>query len=456
MKEQLVTSTKQIYDGVNACTSITVHETDNTSLGADAQAHANLQTSGNVRQASWHIQVDDVEAIRSYPDEAQCWHAGTREGCETSIAVEICVNADGDYDKAFTRAANTVAELRQKHDLPRSAVVQHSHWTGKNCPRQMRLAGRWDEFTKLTDPQKEAAPMSTMINPVPGRVTSEWSPLRRNPATGVLQSHAGIDIAAPIGTLVVAAFAGRVISVRTGSYRGDPTHGYGPKTGNHVAIQNSDGAVQYFGHLNTTGCKVGQWIDQGEIIGTVGETGMVTGPHLHFECWSNNDINSNFNPRILFNRYGIKPGVGGGAGLQPAGSVTPIKKPAAKPKPKPSKLQHGYTRAQVNNIVRAMNRMGLNAGKPDGDYGPMLTAAVEAFQKHHGLVEDGIYGPKTQAVYLLNRKIQQALRDQGYTKQVVDGWIGDQTTANVKDFQRRTGLVQDGDPGSKTQKKLGL
>lgn len=57
---------------VNPRTSVTVNETDNSSLGADAQAHAKLQSDGIVRQASWHIQVDDTEAIRSYPDEAQC------------------------------------------------------------------------------------------------------------------------------------------------------------------------------------------------------------------------------------------------------------------------------------------------------------------------------------------------------------------------------------------------
>lgn len=53
-------------------------------------------------------------------------------------------------------------------------------------------------------------------------------------------------------------------------------------------------------------------------------------------------------------------------------------------------------------------------------------------------------------------KVQQALRNEGYTKQIVDRDYGAQTEANVKDFQRRTGLVVDGVAGAVTQKRLGL
>jgi len=45
---------------------IVVHETDNTNIGADADAHARLQINGNSRQASWHWQVDDQEAVQSF------------------------------------------------------------------------------------------------------------------------------------------------------------------------------------------------------------------------------------------------------------------------------------------------------------------------------------------------------------------------------------------------------
>lgn len=53
-------------------------------------------------------------------------------------------------------------------------------------------------------------------------------------------------------------------------------------------------------------------------------------------------------------------------------------------------------------------------------------------------------------------RVQQELRNEGYTKQIVDDWYGAQTEANVRDFQRRTGLVQDGIAGPITQKRLGI
>lgn len=78
IKEQLVASRNLTSSGDNPCNYITVHETANTNKGANAQAHANLQSKGNSRTASWHYQVDDKEIIQSYPDNVRCWHAGEK------------------------------------------------------------------------------------------------------------------------------------------------------------------------------------------------------------------------------------------------------------------------------------------------------------------------------------------------------------------------------------------
>lgn len=156
IREQLVSSRDRTWDGVSACTSITVHETANVRVGADAQSHADLQSDGNVRQASWHIQVDDREAIRSFPDEVRCWHAG--KAAADSIAIEICVNADGNYDRALANAAAVVALLRAEHGLGRGDVKQHHDWTGKHCPARLRVSGAWAEFVAATDPAPALRP----------------------------------------------------------------------------------------------------------------------------------------------------------------------------------------------------------------------------------------------------------------------------------------------------------
>lgn len=156
IKQQLVTSRDRAWEGESACTSITFHETANTRVGADAQAHANLQSNGNVRLASWHYQVDDGGVIQSFPDTVKCWHAG-RDAAD-SIAIEICVNQDGDYDKALANAAALGALKRKEYGLGRDAVKQHFDWTGKFCPARLRSSGAWVEFVAATDPDASSTP----------------------------------------------------------------------------------------------------------------------------------------------------------------------------------------------------------------------------------------------------------------------------------------------------------
>ena len=131
---------------------ITVHETDNEDAGANANAHARLQANGNSREASWHYQVDDKEIWQSIPDNERALHAGDGKGPgnNSSVAVEICVNKDGNFSKATDNAAWLVAQLLKKHKLSISRVVQHSKWSGKNCPRRLRKSG-WSAFLKAVE-----------------------------------------------------------------------------------------------------------------------------------------------------------------------------------------------------------------------------------------------------------------------------------------------------------------
>src|SRR5690625_753819 len=100
IKKQLVSQdviNKRSYGKGNPKRYITVHQTGNTSRGANAQVHANLQSRLNPRQASWHYQVDDKEVIQSFSDDVKCWHAGDGQGKGNteSIAIEMCINSDG-------------------------------------------------------------------------------------------------------------------------------------------------------------------------------------------------------------------------------------------------------------------------------------------------------------------------------------------------------------------------
>jgi len=152
MRDHLVPAKHRLVSkGTNTRRYLTIHETANTGAGADAAAHARLQANGNSRKASWHWTVDDHEAVRSYEHTAICWHAGNSRGSAVSIAVEICVNSDGNRAQAIRNAAALVAKIRRDENIPAANVVQHNHWSGKNCPTGLRdgVPMGWASFQAL-------------------------------------------------------------------------------------------------------------------------------------------------------------------------------------------------------------------------------------------------------------------------------------------------------------------
>jgi murein DD-endopeptidase MepM/ murein hydrolase activator NlpD len=107
------------------------------------------------------------------------------------------------------------------------------------------------------------------------RITSNYGP-RRNPVTGVMGMHGGLDLAAPAGTDVFAAAAGVV--TETGD---DPVYG------RYVVIKHGDAWASLYGHLSTIETTLRREVLSGSLIGKVGSTGQSTGPHLHFELRRN-------------------------------------------------------------------------------------------------------------------------------------------------------------------------
>ena len=106
---------------------------------------------------------------------------------------------------------------------------------------------------------------------IPLVVTSKYG-YRPHPVTGRYQHHAGIDFRAATGTRVYASKSGRVIFAK---WKG----GYGKLVG----IEHAGNFTTWYGHLSRISVKVGQTVSQGKVIGLSGNTGISTGPHLHFE-----------------------------------------------------------------------------------------------------------------------------------------------------------------------------
>ncbi len=119
------------------------------------------------------------------------------------------------------------------------------------------------------------------------RISSNFNPNRRHPVLNTLRAHKGVDYAAPTGTPVKAAGDGKVI------FRGTKG-GYG----NTVILQHGGNITTLYAHMSrfNRGARNGNRVRQGSTIGYVGQSGLATGPHLHYEYRKNG---VHLNPRTV-------------------------------------------------------------------------------------------------------------------------------------------------------------
>lgn len=116
-------------------------------------------------------------------------------------------------------------------------------------------------------------------------VSSSFNPKRLHPVTGQVRAHRGVDYVAAVGTPIKAAGKGRVIKSAYNQYNG-----------NYVFIKHNDTYTTKYLHLKKRKVRQGATVKQGQIIGTLGSTGRVTGAHLHYEFIVNG---SHRNPRTV-------------------------------------------------------------------------------------------------------------------------------------------------------------
>ena len=132
---------------------ICIHNTGND---ATARNEANYMKNNN-NEVSFHIVVDDIEAIQLIPFNRNAWHSGdggNGDGNRNYIAVEICYSKSGGtkFDLAEVRASKEIALIMKEYGFTINNIKRHYDFSRKNCPERTMSKG-WDRFLNMI--QKE-------------------------------------------------------------------------------------------------------------------------------------------------------------------------------------------------------------------------------------------------------------------------------------------------------------
>jgi murein DD-endopeptidase MepM/ murein hydrolase activator NlpD len=138
------------------------------------------------------------------------------------------------------------------------------------------MASSFEEAKDSLASHSQRLAATPSIMPTQGWLTSAFSSMREHPILHIARPHEGIDVTAPMGSPIEAPAAGVVTDA-----------GWESGYGNTVTIDHGYGIVTKFAHASKLLVKTGQRVQRGQRIALVGNTGLATGPHLHYEVHVN-------------------------------------------------------------------------------------------------------------------------------------------------------------------------
>jgi murein DD-endopeptidase MepM/ murein hydrolase activator NlpD len=142
--------------------------------------------------------------------------------------------------------------------------------------RARQLASSWRQAADTLGERHARFNSTPSIAPTVGYISSEFTTARWHPILERPLPHTGLDIVAAYGAPVVATARGRVEKV-----------GYHTEYGLTIDLDHGYGTVTRYAHLSRTAVRVGETVERGQQIGTVGQSGLAVGPHLHYEVLVN-------------------------------------------------------------------------------------------------------------------------------------------------------------------------
>jgi len=230
------------------------------------------------------IEPDTKLAYREATIINSLFLAGTNAGMEESLIMELAGIFGWDIDFALDIRTNDSFKVLYNEQFINgeksgNGPILAAEFTNQNktykAVRYVNNKGEADYFT----PEGKSMRKAFLRTPVDfARISSHFNLKRKHPILNRIRAHKGTDYAAPKGTPIKAAGNGRVVHVgRKGGY------------GKTVIIRHGQSYKTLYAHMHKyhQGIKTGAKVQQGQVIGYVGKSGLATGPHLHYEFYKN-------------------------------------------------------------------------------------------------------------------------------------------------------------------------
>lgn len=227
------------------------------------------------------IKKEDItEALKSISGDFPSAEEVFKNQASSSVNSSKANSSNSTSSSGANSSSSAAASSTADNDNPADAASAIK--TGVK-PRTLSYQGEGDQPLEITKVLSGSPPVEKTISttpyklsvkpvvPVKGNISSKFGN-RINPITNAQSFHTGIDIAAPAGTPIEAAYDGVVEKT-----------GVSDVYGNYVLMDNGGGIETFYGHCGTVNVKSNDQISAGTTIASVGSTGMSTGYHLHFE-----------------------------------------------------------------------------------------------------------------------------------------------------------------------------
>lgn len=246
-------------------------------LGSLSAPTTNASNSGLLSSKNSRLMNENMELKQQYEELAQklaemeTFAHQIQEFDNAIYAQMLGVDYDTtDYHEFYN---DTVSFELKSRDSIFSMVDDRAFYAAEMLATQLT---KLQETSQLFKNNKNAIYYYPTISPIKARdfinISSPYG-YREHPIKKEVLFHEGIDISARVGTEVFSTAQGRVVKVLYSKY------GFG----NRVVIKHAYGFETLYAHLGTIKVKKGQWVNKNQLIATVGNTGLSTGPHLHYE-----------------------------------------------------------------------------------------------------------------------------------------------------------------------------